>query len=98
MNSTNRNEWNNYFTQFREGMTIGLQVNQRSSYIDTYIGRVVGTMNIRRGLLERWIVQVEVYADGRLKTAYVDSQFGRTEFYFRDNHNWHPEVVRILIQ
>jgi hypothetical protein len=94
----NRNEWYDYFTQFKEGMVVALQVDQSSSYINTYMGRVVGTLNTRNGLLERWIVQLQVYSDGTLKTAYLDSRFGVTEFYFRDNHFWHPKVLRVLFQ
>lgn len=99
MNSTNRDEWYDYFANFRPGMTIGLQVSQCSTLRNMYIGKIVGTLNTRRSLLERWIVQVNIVdlSDRTTKTAYIDSQFGRTEFYFRDNHSWRPQVIGLEI-
>ena len=84
------------FTKFKQGTSILIQVNPRSSMRGLYAGKVVGTMNTRRSLIDRWVVQLDIFdlATGETKEGYLVSEFGRTTFQFE---GLRQEVVRIEI-
>lgn len=84
------------FTQLKQETSILIQVNPRSSMRGLYAGKVVGTMNTIRSLIDRWVVQLDIFdfTTGETEQGYLVSEFGRTTFQLE---GLIQEVVRIEI-